>query len=124
MQTAYGYVAHAVVFLHLAFSLFVAFGGALVLRWRRVAWVHVPAACWGAWVEFAGWVCPLTPIENRFRDLAGMEPYGADFVGRYLLPVLYPEGLTRAAQVGLGVSVVVLNLGFYLWAFRRSSYSA
>lgn len=124
MQAAYGFMAHAVVFLHLAFTLFVAFGGVLVLRWRRAAWVHLPAACWGGWVEFAGWVCPLTPVENRFRALAGLETYEGDFIGRTLLPVLYPEGLTRGAQVGLGVLVLVLNLAFYGWAFRGVLFSA
>jgi hypothetical protein len=118
MEMAYALLAHGVVLIHLAFVLFVALGALLVLRWRGWAWVHSPCVLWGAWVELAGWVCPLTPIENRFRELAGLGPYGGDFVGRYLLPVLYPSGLTRGAQVTLGALLVLLNAALYLWAFR------
>ena len=111
--------AHAIVFLHFAFVLFVVLGGLLVLRDRRWAWLHLPAALWGASVEFAGWICPLTPLENRVRALAGLATYSGDFVGLYILPVLYPEGLTRGVQVTLGVLVLLINLAVYLKAFRR-----
>ncbi|HEU4588785.1 MAG TPA: DUF2784 domain-containing protein [Gemmatimonadales bacterium] len=116
---SYRLLADAVVLAHFGFVLFVVLGGLLVLRWPRVAWLHLPAAAWGAWVEFTGRVCPLTPLEHRFRLAAGEEAYAGDFVGHYILPVLYPAGLTRAAQLVLGVIVVGLNLGIYWLVLRR-----
>lgn len=115
------FLADLVLLFHFAFVAFVVAGGLAVLRWPRVAWAHVPAAMWGALIEFAGWICPLTPIENRLRAEAGEPTYTGDFVGRYLMPVLYPEGLTREAQIGLGVLVVAINAAVYwrLIARRR-----
>lgn len=115
----YSLAADAVLVLHLGFVVFVALGGLLALRWPRVAWIHVPAAIWGAAIEFGGWICPLTPIENDLRLRAGESPYTGDFVARYLLPVIYPEGLTRDAQIVLGIAVVLLNTGIYFIVLRR-----
>jgi hypothetical protein len=109
----YRILADAAVLIHAAFVAYVVFGGLLVLRWRRSAWLHVPCALWGAVIEFAGWVCPLTPLENWLRTKAGEAAYAGDFVGRYVLPVLYPERLTRNVQLILGTLVVVLNLAVY-----------
>jgi Protein of Unknown function (DUF2784) len=102
-------LADATVVLHLLFVAFVVCGGLLVLRWRRVAWVHVPAAAWGAWIEFAGWICPLTPLENWLRAQGDAATYTTSFVERYLLPVLYPGSLSRDIQWGLGVLVILVN---------------
>ncbi len=118
----YGVLADAVLVLHFGFVLFVVLGGLLVLKWRRLAWLHVPAALWGAAIEFGGWICPLTPLENHLRELAGEAPYMGDFIARYLMPVLYPEGLTRRTQVVLGVAALLVNLGVYsivLGRYRR-----
>jgi hypothetical protein len=93
--------------------LFVVFGGLLVLRWPRLAWVHLPAAVWGALIEFAGWVCPLTPLENALRRQAGEATYTGGFIERYITPILYPDGLTRGAQVALGTLVVLINVAVY-----------
>ncbi len=106
-------LADAVFFLHCTFIVFVVLGGLLVLRWPRVAWVHVPVAAWGAVIEFTGWVCPLTPLENRLRVLGGQEPYTGGFIAHYLGPIVYPEGLTRGAQAEIGVGVLALNAVLY-----------
>jgi hypothetical protein len=111
--------ADLLVGLHLAFVLFVALGGFLVLRRPIVAWAQVPAALWGAWIELTGGICPLTPLENALRARAGDAAYEGDFVARYVLPVLYPEGLTRDAQLLLGAAVIVTNAVLYAVAFRR-----
>lgn len=114
-------LADAVLLLHLAFVVFVVLGGLLVLRWPRLAWAHLPAAAWGALIEFAGWYCPLTPLEQRLRMLGGEAGYEGGFIAHYLLPMLYPQGLTRSAQVVLGLVVVVVNAAIYarLLARRR-----
>lgn len=114
----YQLLADLVVGVHFVFVLFVILGGFLAVKWRRIAWLHVSAAVWGAAVEFSGWVCPLTPLENWFRERSGEGGYRSDFVARYLLPVLYPEGLTRRVQIELGIVVVVLNLAIYTWVLR------
>jgi hypothetical protein len=112
-------LADLLVGLHVAFVLFVALGGFLVVRWPRVAWAHVPAAAWGAGIELTGGICPLTPLENALRARAGAAVYEGDFVARYLLPVLYPEGLTREAQLALASAVIVTNAVLYTVAVRR-----
>ncbi len=115
----YGVLADLVLLLHFAFVVFVAAGALLVLRWPRVAWVHLPCAAWGAFVEFAGWICPLTPLENRLRRIAGEAGYEGGFLEHYLLPLLYPDELTRVVQVTLGLMVIVVNVAIYAWAWRR-----
>ena len=84
--------ADAIVLLHFAFVLFVLLGGVLLIWWRKLVWLHLPAVIWGVVIEFAGWICPLTPYENSLRAQAGLEMYDGDFVMRYIMPVLYPEG--------------------------------
>ena len=112
-------LADLVVVAHFLFVLFVVLGGLLVLRWPRVAYVHIPAAIWGAGIELAGGICPLTPLENSLRRQAGGAGYSGGFIEQYLLPVLYPTGLTRNVQVVLGVLVIAVNLGVYAYVFRR-----
>jgi hypothetical protein len=116
----YSVAADFVVILHLAFVLFVVGGGFLVLRWRRLWWLHVPAAAWGALVELAGWICPLTPLENSLRGLAGQAGYTGGFVDHYIMAVLYPDGLTRELQIVLGLFVLGLNALIYAVLLRRS----
>ena len=116
---SYQLSADIVVVLHLGFVGFVMFGGLLVLRWPRVAWLHLPAAAWGAWVEFAGWICPLTPLENWLRRQSGESGYSVDFVERYVMPVLYPAALTRDIQWVLGGLVVAVNVVLYAIVVRR-----
>ena len=116
---AFRLLADATVVFHLAFVLFVVVGGFLVLRWPRIAWAHVPSAVWGAWVEFAGWVCPLTPMENWLRQRGGQSVYTASFVDQYVLPVLYPSALSREVQWTLGAMVLGLNAAVYFVIVRR-----
>jgi hypothetical protein len=115
----YRLMADLVLVAHLAFVLFAVFGGLLVLRWRPVVWLHVPAAAWAAFVELSGGICPLTPLEHSLRVAAGSEGYEGDFIGHYLIPILYPAGLTTAIQVGLGLAVILINLAVYLIVWRR-----
>jgi hypothetical protein len=112
-------LAALVVVTHLAFVLFATLGGLLVLRWPRIAWLHLPCAAWAVFVEISGRICPLTPLENALRRRAGLEYYSGDFVANYIFPVLYPEGLTRRAQVVIGVFVLVLNVVAYAYVIRR-----
>jgi hypothetical protein len=113
------FLADLTVIVHLAFVLFVVCGGLLVLRWRRVAWLHLPAAVWGAWIEFAGWLCPLTPLENWLRERGGRPAYTSSFVERYIIPTLYPDSLSRDLQLGLGGLVLLVNGVVYLVILRR-----
>ena len=115
----YQLLADTIVILHLAFVIFAVFGGFLVFTWKRLAWLHVPASLWAALIEFAGWICPLTPWENRLRELAGATPYHTDFVAHYLLPLLYPTALSRSLQIFLGVLVLSINAGIYGWLLWR-----
>lgn len=109
----YRVLADVTLVVHLAFVLFVVLGGVVVLRWRRVVWVHLPAAAWGALIMFGGWTCPLTPLENAFRVRGGEAGYQGGFIEHYLVRVLYPRGLERETQVLLGMGVVGLNLAVY-----------
>jgi hypothetical protein len=116
---AYGVAAGAVLVVHLAFVIFVIAGAALALRWPKVARLHLPAAAWGAFVEFSGYVCPLTPVENWLRRAAGAAGYTGGFVEHYVLATLYPAGLTRTAQMALGFFVVAVNAALYTVVLRR-----
>lgn len=114
------FLADAIVVVHLGFVLFVILGGLLVVRWPRIAWVHVPSAVWGVAVEFADWTCPLTPVENAFRDRAGLAAYRGDFVEQHVLPLLYPARLTRGTQLLLGgVALGVNALVYWRLVSRR-----
>lgn len=108
-------LADLLVIIHFAFVIFVVVGGLLVLKWRKVIFVHLPAAIWGALIEFAGWICPLTPLENWLRKQGGASGYSGDFVNHYIIPILYPAGLTRDVQVVLGMLVIVVNIAIYGW---------
>jgi hypothetical protein len=116
---AYRMLADLLAVVHLAFVVFVVAGGFLALARPRVAFLHLPAAVWGVLIEWAGWICPLTPLEVRFRRLGGEAGYSGGFVDHYLLPVLYPTGLTESHQLWLGGFVLVLNLGVYGWLVWR-----
>lgn len=114
--------ADLVVLVHAAFVLFVALGGLLALRWRGIVWLHVPAAVWGIIVEYAGFICPLTPLEVWLRERAGQAGYQGGFVEHYVERLLYPTGLTRGLQIAIGTGVLVVNVVVYwrLFAHRRS----
>ena len=121
---SYSLAADMLVVIHLGFILFVVLGGLLVLKWRWLIYLHIPAALWGALLEFFGWLCPLTPWEKQLRLAAGEAGYSTSFVEHYLIPIVYPAHLGREMQIMLGVFVVVINLAVYGWLFvkrRRST---
>jgi hypothetical protein len=111
-------LADFLVLLHLLFVVFVVAGGFLLLRWPKIAWLQLPAAVWGAYIEFSSGICPLTPLENHLRALGGEAGYSVSFVERYLMPILYPANLTVPIQIVLGGLVVAVNLAAYTLAYR------
>lgn len=116
----YRLLADAVLLVHAAFVAFVVIGGFWVLSRPQLAWVHLPVVAWGAGIELLGGICPLTPLENHYRRLAGEQGFPGGFVEHYLLATLYPEGLTREVQVGLGLLVLGVNAVLYVAAWRRA----
>ena len=119
----YRLAAETVLLLHLAFIVFVILGAAGAARWPRLPLIHLPAAAWGVFVELTGRLCPLTTAENYLRLKAGAAGYSESFIEHYLLPIIYPAGLTREIQFALAAVVVVVNAAIYAWLFyrRRSS---
>lgn len=115
----YRLLADAVVLLHLLFILLVLFGGLLILWRRRLIWLHLPVLAWGVGIELAGGICPLTPLEVQLRLAADQEGYSGGFVEHYLIPLIYPEPLTRSLQLGLGLLALGVNLAIYLWLWHR-----
>ena len=115
----YRILADLVVLLHLLFIVFVAAGGLLALRRAGLALLHLPAAAWGAYIEFSGTICPLTPLENHFRRLAGKEGYATGFIEHHLIPIIYPAGLTHSSQIVLGLFVIAVNLVLYAFVLHR-----
>jgi hypothetical protein len=105
-------LADLIIVIHFGFILFVIFGGILVLKYHNLVWFHLPAALWGALIELFEWYCPLTIYENHLRSASG-EGYDSGFIEHYLIPVIYPSGLTREIQIGLGSIVVAVNLFIY-----------
>lgn len=118
-------LADAVLIVHLGFIAFVVLGGLLVLRWPRIAWLHLPAVAWGAWIEFTGRICPLTPLEVELRARGGEATYSGGFIEHYVTALIYPDGLDRPQQIVLGVFVLALNAGIYGWlTWRRRARQA
>lgn len=111
--------ADLIVVLHLSFVIFVVMGGLLMLKWRRVLYVHIPAAIWGALLEFMAWGCPLTPLEKKLRVAAGEEGYSGGFIEHYLVPLIYPDEITRDMQIWVGIFVIAINMLIYGWVIMR-----
>jgi len=112
-------LADAVLVLHLGFVLFVVLGGLLVLRWPKLAWLHVPVVVWGAAIEFGGWICPLTPLEKWLREQGGEGAYSGGFIEHYLTVVIYPDGLTSRIKWMIGAAVLLINAAVYLVLWYR-----
>src|SRR5262245_14974266 len=111
--------ADFIVLFHLLFILFVMFGGIFALKWPKVALLHIPAAVWGSLIEFFGWICPLTPLENTLRSDG--QAYSGGFIDNYIMPIIYPPGLTRELQWILGGGILLMNVTVYgIWTFRHS----
>ena len=110
--------ADLLVLIHFAFILFVMFGGFLVMKWRKLICLHLPAVVWGILIEFFGWFCPLTTWENQLRRHNGGE-YSTGFIEHYIIPLIYPVGLTRDIQIVLGTALILLNLFIYTWCFKK-----
>lgn len=112
-------LADLVLLAHASFALFTVVGGFLALRWHRLVWLHVPCMLWGGAVEFEGWICPLTPLENQLRAASHEPTYSGDFLAHYLGAVLYPAGLTRATQIVLGALLISANVVAYWMLWQR-----
>lgn len=115
----YRILADFVTTIHFAFVLFAVLGGFLVLKWKRLAWLHGPAALWSIAMLLAGWICPLTPLENRLRAEAGLQGYEGAFIEHYILYLLYPTDLSRDVQIGAAVVLLAATLAIYTWTFGR-----
>jgi hypothetical protein len=115
----YRILAEATMFVHFAYLVFVVVGGLMALRWGWILLLHAPAFVWGGVMSLMGWICPLTPLENRFRRLAGEEGYDTGFIEHYIVSILYPPGLTRTHQIALGLGLLLLNGIVYAYLARR-----
>ena len=119
-STLYLLLAELTVFLHFLFVALVAIGGLLILRWPKLIYLHLPAVLWGIYIQFSGNICPLTPLENYFRKQAGLGLYEGGFINQYIMPVIYPRGLTHDTQIIIGALVIIINLLFYgLFVYRH-----
>jgi Protein of Unknown function (DUF2784) len=111
--------ADLVVVVHLLFISFIVGGVFLTWRWPLIIWAHIPAVIYGALVEFVGFTCPLTLLENDLRQRAGEAGYHGGFISHYLVKVIYPPGLTHETQVALGLLLVLVATFGYLGFLRR-----
>ena len=119
----YALLADLTILLHTTFILFVVFGGLLVFWRRGFVWFHVPCAAWGILIEFQGWVCPLTYLENDLRAAANTGGYDGGFIDHYLVPLVYPSGLTSDTQILLGLVVLFINVVIYALIWRKGRHS-
>lgn len=108
-----GLTADIIVLVHLAFIVFVSLGGFFIVKWPKMTFLHLPCALWGVLIEFGGWICPLTHLEMHFRQLSGQTGYDGGFIDHYVLPIVYPAGLTRGMQITFGVIILAVNLCAY-----------
>ena len=113
------FLADLIVIFHLLFIVFALLGGLLCL-WRKwCVLLHLPAAVWAAVIEFQGGYCPLTPLENQLRNLSDTAGYEGGFIEHYLIPVIYPPGLTHEMQNVLGAMAIGINVCVYLYVLRQ-----
>lgn len=115
----YSITADALLIVHLIFILFVILGALLVIKWRWVIYLHLPAVFWGIFIEFSHGICPLTPWENALRHTAGETGYESSFIEHYLIPLIYPDNLTNNIQLTLGSMVILINLVVYSWLLLK-----
>jgi hypothetical protein len=113
----YNLLAFLILTIHLIFILFVLLGGLLALRWPLAPWLHIPCAIWGVLIELRGWICPLTPLENTLRRAGGGDGYSEGFIEHYLIKLIYPPGLTPGIQIGLAITVLLVNLAIYVFVW-------
>ena len=111
--------ADIIVLFHFTFIVFAIMGGLLVLKWPWVIWIHLPSAMWATVIVLFGWVCPLTPLENMLRRINEDEAYTGGFIEHYIIPIIYPSGLTRELQITLGIFLVLLNVIVYTFVYRH-----
>jgi len=116
----YSFVSDMVIVFHFLYVVFALVGGVLSIWWRKIVWLHLPAALWAACISFVGWVCPLTYLENWLHIKGGKTGYSEGFIVKYIEPILYPAGLTPCHQVVLGIIVIILNLAIYSYIFRSN----
>ena len=109
----YHIAADLVVLIHFAFIIFVVVGGFLVVKWQKILFFHIPAVVWGVLIEFTGGICPLTPLENRFRLIGGEAGFSGGFIDKYIVSLIYPDELTRTIQIVLGCIVIIINVCIY-----------
>ena len=112
-------IADLIMSLHLMFIIFVVLGGFAVVRWSWMAFLHLPAVLWGVLIELLNWTCPLTPLETSYRQAAGQAGYSGGFIEQYLMPLIYPDGLTRSVQFILAAVVLCVNVYVYTLVIRR-----
>ena len=112
-------LADAVLVLHGAFIVWATCGALALWRWPRLVWAHLPALAWGLWIEASAGICPLTPLENALRRRAGQQGYAGSFVDHYLGALIYPQGLTPAAQGRIALALALINLLLYGLLMRR-----
>jgi len=118
----YSFLADALLITHLLFIIFVVVGGVLIIKWRWLIFLHIPAVIWGVLVEFNHWICPLTPWENALRHAAGETGYNSGFIDHYLIPLIYPANLTHETQIILGSIVIIINLAVYTGLFLKNKH--
>ena len=111
--------ADFLVLVHLCFIIFVILGGFMLLKWRWLIFMHLPALIWAVLLEFQGWLCPLTPVEQTLRQMAGQQGYEGGFIQHYILPIIYPPALQQDIQFILGVLLILINVIIYLWVFLK-----
>ena len=120
MKMAAAIGADAVLLLHLAFILFAVFGGVLVLWVPKLAWLHLPVLAWAVWISATQGICPLTPLENSLRRAAGDAGYPGTFIDHYIMPLIYPPGLTPTIQVWIAIVLAASNALLYGWALFKA----
>jgi Protein of Unknown function (DUF2784) len=105
-------IAYAAAGAHFAFLAFGLFGGFLAWRWPRLIWVQLTAAGWLVLVAAAHLACPLTWIEDRARERAGLAPTPGGFIATHVAGVFYPRGQQHAALAVTAAIVLISWIGF------------
>ena len=118
-MTVFEIFATLALLLHFSFILFVIFGAILILKFKKIIYVHIPAVTWGVYIELSHSTCPLTHLENFFLKKAGKDQYSVDFIENYIFKIIYPPALNYEIQTYLGVILIFVNLLIYYYIVKK-----
>ncbi|MBS91939.1 MAG: hypothetical protein CMM95_02660 [Rickettsiales bacterium] len=111
--------AQITLIIHFIFILFVCFGAFLVIFRTKIFFFHFPSFAWAVYLELTSSICPLTYLEKKFLQMAGLQGYPEGFIEKYIFNTIYPLGLTDQIQIRIALLLILTNCLFYFFVLKN-----